>query len=635
MKRKHLHKITTLACGMSLLFASGPFLIQDIQESGIMITASAAAHTYQFQNATYTYVVSTSGPEKTATLSTVSTNAATVLIPSSISVEGEQIKVTEIRDSFLSGNQSVETIVMPDSITKIGSSFANDCKKLKALTLSKGIKEIGILFCNHCTSLSTVYYSGTDLEKIGECPFQSTEFIKKFNDKGAVTLGDWVIKYDAARTTTDINISSIGTSTKIKKVGPRAFALAYNIQRLNLNGVTHVSRLAFDLCKNMHTVTNGNSLVYVEREAFNCTKWQNTLKQKGSVILGKILIKYVHPANSTTIDLSSNQYQDVRYFADGAFDCKGITKLIIRSNTENIYSISTAITNTLKDVYVYDVSTGKQTNLLNSAKNNAFTTAEQNFLNHNFASLQNTPFADGDNGIVLLLSKWHLQKCGVKYVGSPNNSNYSAWDQYLIAKKIYKYIGKNVSYKFAELGGSGNYKVEIVTHKGCVCNDYAELYKYWLGLAGIKSEKVTYSGDFLNAGHAWNIIQIGNAWFNADSCWNSGSLMFMTSDKTIGAVFAHKRSSDSYAKCTTEMGDVNGDHKINSIDASLVLSAYSDLSTGKPLSITPQQRVLADVNYDGYVNASDASLILGYYSAISTGYQYSLQQYIAENGIVY
>ena len=67
------------------------------------------------------------------------------------------------------------------------------------------------------------------------------------------------------------------------------------------------------------------------------------------------------------------------------------------------------------------------------------------------------------------------------------------------------------------------------------------------------------------------------------------------------------------------MGDVNGDGKVDSSDASDVLAEYAGLSTDSDQYFSSEQIIAGDLNSDGKIDSSDASRILGYYSYISTG----------------
>lgn len=65
-----------------------------------------------------------------------------------------------------------------------------------------------------------------------------------------------------------------------------------------------------------------------------------------------------------------------------------------------------------------------------------------------------------------------------------------------------------------------------------------------------------------------------------------------------------------------QKGDVNCDGLIDTIDATLVLEAYSANSVNMPSYIG---KTLSDYNNDGFVDAVDASLILEKYAELSTG----------------
>ncbi|MDE6780555.1 MAG: hypothetical protein K2J40_03740 [Ruminococcus sp.] len=85
--------------------------------------------------------------------------------------------------------------------------------------------------------------------------------------------------------------------------------------------------------------------------------------------------------------------------------------------------------------------------------------------------------------------------------------------------------------------------------------------------------------------------------------------------------------------------DVNGDGFADAVDASLILSAYSYMSTGSDYSFESFDEDKADVNKDGAVNSIDASIILKLYSFLSTGYDYQktislISDYISHSNII-
>ena len=68
-----------------------------------------------------------------------------------------------------------------------------------------------------------------------------------------------------------------------------------------------------------------------------------------------------------------------------------------------------------------------------------------------------------------------------------------------------------------------------------------------------------------------------------------------------------------------KLGDTDGNGAIDSSDASIVLSEYSAVQTGKKETFTAMQKSMADVNRDDTIDAADASEILRYYAEASTG----------------
>lgn len=65
--------------------------------------------------------------------------------------------------------------------------------------------------------------------------------------------------------------------------------------------------------------------------------------------------------------------------------------------------------------------------------------------------------------------------------------------------------------------------------------------------------------------------------------------------------------------------DINDDGTVNSIDSSMVLTAYMNIASGEPSGLTPEQEDLADANRDGIISSKDASLIMSYYSDCVAG----------------
>ena len=67
---------------------------------------------------------------------------------------------------------------------------------------------------------------------------------------------------------------------------------------------------------------------------------------------------------------------------------------------------------------------------------------------------------------------------------------------------------------------------------------------------------------------------------------------------------------------TSGLGDVNGDGVVDTVDASLILKEYANISSGGEPTLDP---AVADVNKDGAVDSVDHSYVMDYYMKKSSG----------------
>ena len=79
------------------------------------------------------------------------------------------------------------------------------------------------------------------------------------------------------------------------------------------------------------------------------------------------------------------------------------------------------------------------------------------------------------------------------------------------------------------------------------------------------------------------------------------------------------------ANAAVSLGDVNGDSKVDSKDAVLVLKNYAENLAGKNTTI---DKTSADVNADDSVDSKDAVWILKYYANTLTGYEKGISEFI-------
>ena len=89
----------------------------------------------------------------------------------------------------------------------------------------------------------------------------------------------------------------------------------------------------------------------------------------------------------------------------------------------------------------------------------------------------------------------------------------------------YDWICQNITYDFEHLGDE-TYHMMYTAYAGmfdrtCVCAGYASLLYRMLLQSGIDNRIIT---GYANGGyHAWNLVQIGDLYYNTDSTWDAGS----------------------------------------------------------------------------------------------------------------
>lgn len=96
-----------------------------------------------------------------------------------------------------------------------------------------------------------------------------------------------------------------------------------------------------------------------------------------------------------------------------------------------------------------------------------------------------------------------------------------------------------------------------------------------------------------------------------------------------GAPLVLRSAPDAVLEYGYMLGDVNGDGVINAVDASCILTAYAQTSTGGDPGLDEAQAFAANVNKDTAINAVDASKVLSYYAYTATGGEGSFGEFLS------
>ena len=79
-----------------------------------------------------------------------------VIIPSSITIGGEEYKVTSIGDWAFQECDILTSITIPSSVTSIGEAAFAWCESLTSITIPSSVTSIGPKTCKNCSSLTSI-----------------------------------------------------------------------------------------------------------------------------------------------------------------------------------------------------------------------------------------------------------------------------------------------------------------------------------------------------------------------------------------------------------------------------------------------------------------------------------------------
>ena len=150
-------------------------------------------------------------------------------------------------------------------------------------------------------------------------------------------------------------------------------------------------------------------------------------------------------------------------------------------------------------------------------------------------------------------------------------------------KIVYDYVVQHITYE-----DDGTYlchSTYAALIKGrCVCQGYASLFQRMSKLAGIPTRYITGTGN--GVAHAWNIVKLGDVWYNVDATWDEPLKYnyFLKSDLdfrdhqrdeeylTNDFYTQHTMADISYGREQEDLGDENRSYSFLNIDGGILSS---------------------------------------------------------------
>lgn len=185
-------------------------------------------------------------------------SASTLEIPSEI----DGLPVTRIDYSAFSGNETITSAIIPDSVTSIRGSVFQNCKNLAEITLPDSLKEVGSNILQ-----DTAYEAANREDGMLYCGnFLLNAIGYEIEENITVKEGTTFI---ADFTFFSSDITSVTLPSSVKYIGDSAFGFCKYLTSVTVpEGVVSIGSQSFAFCDNLETIDLPETLTYIGSSAF-------------------------------------------------------------------------------------------------------------------------------------------------------------------------------------------------------------------------------------------------------------------------------------------------------------------------------------------------------------------------------
>lgn len=228
-----------------------------------------------------------SGDEAEVTYRDYSYNAYSgdVVIPQSVSYNGQTYRVTSIGFYAFQNCSDLTSITFPEGLTSIDSWAFKGCTGLTTVSLPRTLTDIGNGAFDDCTNLVSVSYDPDGVPHIGQYVLDDTAWYKN-QPEGLVYFGKSVYRYKGYNAPTEVviengtlsiasgafhycpEIKSLIIPNSVKYIGSSAF-FQIGVSSITLpEGITEICDETFDACASLTSITIPNNVKRIGQYAF-------------------------------------------------------------------------------------------------------------------------------------------------------------------------------------------------------------------------------------------------------------------------------------------------------------------------------------------------------------------------------
>lgn len=193
-------------------------------------------------------------------------NITEAVIPEKVTINGNDFRVTEIRNSAFMNCAALTSVSLPSSITKIGDNSFHSCTTLKTIVIPNSVTAIGNNAFNHCDELTSITLSES-LTKISNSMLSNCVSLTSIDIPSSVNIID---RYAFSGCS---GLISVTLPESVTTLGANAFSYCTSLESINiLSPITSLSDYLLAYCSNLTSVKLPSTLTSIGNWTFSyCT----------------------------------------------------------------------------------------------------------------------------------------------------------------------------------------------------------------------------------------------------------------------------------------------------------------------------------------------------------------------------
>ena len=222
--------------------------------------------------------------------------------------------------SVFSGNTTLTSITIPNSVTSIGEHAFDGCTGLTSVTIPNSVTSIGTTAFHDCSALTNA-----DINS------QSALDVISFTNKlTSIKLGDKITSIGNYKFQNCANLTSVTIPNSVTNIGASAFSGCSGLTSVTIpSSVTNIGASAFSGCSGLTSVTIPSSVTNIGAGTFyGCNGLTSVIIGDGVTSIGYDAFYNCTGLTSVTIPNSVTSIESQAFYG-----CSGLTEIICEGET--------------------------------------------------------------------------------------------------------------------------------------------------------------------------------------------------------------------------------------------------------------------------------------------------------------